>query len=552
MCRKSRFSAPFFWLVNFFAYLCVRSYALINTISSEDYEKEHFTKHHQHHLHNPVRYRGGVGKSKLFLTMAKVRIPINPLQVGRVGAYTMYVREGEQIVRQRKNSSNYGESASRTLAQTTRRARWGNLVNSFKAMKFWQPKAWEGLKPGVTDYNAFMSANINSTPIYLTKDMVANGCAVMDNFVLSKGSLIPIDGGWDSADNAFTTAIVTTAAVSATTTVAQLSADIINNNAGFLDGDNIAYIRFYQQFDDRGYPYLRSVYEELTLDLSSAALLSTKGIYPLISAQTPANLFLLIPAMTGWDAVGAIAIHTRKGSGLQVSTQQMVVTNTTYIDAFSSESARTAAIDSYGVDADVPLEPSFESAAFESVTINGSPYGIDGLSYSGSVTLRVSGKNVQSSAQLLRDGNLVTPSQSSASSVEWTVSDVGSYRLMEGGSLFGFFQIEVPLPLAWREDSYLTSRPKTFLVTNSGAAIVLNIAGFEQPNLIGKNASGSIDLYNAREYEQDTALFEEWGVSYVYATPVEGSRELSFSIGGQAYIYDAAGKTLTPAVEGDF
>lgn len=484
--------------------------------------------------------------------MAKVRIPINPLQVGRVGAYTMYVREGEQIVRQRKNSSNYGESASRTLAQTTRRARWGNLVNSFKAMKFWQPKAWEGLKPGVTDYNAFMSANINSTPIYLTKDMVANGCAVMDNFVLSKGSLVPIDGGWDSADNAFTTTIVTTAAVSATTTVGLFSADIINNNAGFVDGDNIAYIRFYQQFDDRGYPYLRSVYEELTLDLASTALVSTKGIYPLISPQTPANLFLLIPAMNGWDAVGAIAIHTRKGSGLQVSTQQMVVTNTTYIDAFSSESARTAAIDSYGVDADVPLEPSFESAAFESVTINGSPYGVDGLSYNGSVTLRVSGRNVQASAQLLRDGNTVTPSQSSAGSVEWSVSDIGSYRLMEGGTLFGFFQIEAALTLAWREDSFFPSKPKSLLVTAEGDAVVVKIVGYNQQSLLGKIADGSIGMYDATDYFSNTALVEEWGAIYVDATPDTESRDLSFSIGGQAYVYSPSGRTLTPEVEDDF
>lgn len=289
--------------------------------------------------------------------MSKVRIPINPKQVGKVGAYTMYVRNGEQIVRQRQNASNYGESASRTLAQQDRRARWGNLVNVYKALKSWQPKAWESLREGVTDYNAFMGANANTTPIYLTKDMVANGCAVMDNFLVSKGSITPIDGSWDAADQAFTTNIVTSSAVSGTTTIAQLSADIISNNSTFKDGDNIAYIRFEQQLDDRQYPYLQSLYQEFTLNTQNNALLSTLPIFPLIKTDNPNNLFFSMEASAGWISVGAVAIHTRKDNGLKVSTQQMVVVDTSLISRFSSSTARQNAIDSYGVSTEVMLAP---------------------------------------------------------------------------------------------------------------------------------------------------------------------------------------------------
>ena len=42
-------------------------------------------------------------------TMAKARVTINPMYKGGAGGYSFYVRGGEQVIRQRKNNSNYGE-----------------------------------------------------------------------------------------------------------------------------------------------------------------------------------------------------------------------------------------------------------------------------------------------------------------------------------------------------------------------------------------------------------------------------------------------------------
>ena len=124
--------------------------------------------------------------------MAKARVSINPLYTGGAGGYSFYVRKDEQIVRQRKNNSNYGETASRSLAQQVRRVKWANLVNVFKACKEWIPKAYESKQGKRTDYNEFMSVNIGSARVCLTKDQAANGCAVVDAFQISKGSLPPI------------------------------------------------------------------------------------------------------------------------------------------------------------------------------------------------------------------------------------------------------------------------------------------------------------------------------------------------------------------------
>ena len=83
--------------------------------------------------------------------MAKIRVMSNQRRVGRVGDTTYYVRDGEQIARQSQNNSNYGATASRTPAQMSRRVKWANLVNLFKGMKSWQPKAYDFKKKGQTD-----------------------------------------------------------------------------------------------------------------------------------------------------------------------------------------------------------------------------------------------------------------------------------------------------------------------------------------------------------------------------------------------------------------
>jgi hypothetical protein len=304
--------------------------------------------------------------------MSKVRIPVNPMQVGKVGAYTMYVRKGEQIVRQRKNSSNYGSEASRTNPQQIRRAKWGNIVNSFKVMKDWQPKAWETAVGGKTDYNEFVGRNINSSGIYLTKDMCANGCAVLSAFMVSQGSIAPIGLEWSSVDSVFDTHITLSAAPGPGKTVGVVSADIFTNNPEFKNGDNLGIIFYSQQLDEREYPYLRSRYYEITLDTESTQQLSANPVYELIDLTESGSLCFSTPQLANWTDVGMVVIHTRKGNGLQVSTQKVVMCSDQFTQLFDTEAAMNAAIASYGQDNEVPLDPSFNPATSVRVTYRGS------------------------------------------------------------------------------------------------------------------------------------------------------------------------------------
>lgn len=284
----------------------------------------------------------------------------------------MYVRKGEQIVRQRKNSSNYGSEASRTNPQQIRRAKWGNIVNTFKMMKDWQPKAWETAVGGKTDYNEFVSKNINSSGIYLTKDMCANGCAVLSAFMVSQGSIAPVGLEWSSVDSVFDTHITLSEAPGPNKTVGTVSADIIAQNPEFRNGDNLGIIFYSQQLDERGYPYLRSRYYEITLDTESTQQLSSNPVFELIDLTNTGSLCFVNPQLPNWTDVGMVVIHTRKGSGLQVSTQKVVLCSDEFTQLFDTEAAMNAAIASYGQDNEVPLDPSFNPATAVRVTFSGS------------------------------------------------------------------------------------------------------------------------------------------------------------------------------------
>lgn len=289
--------------------------------------------------------------------MAKIRVMSNQRRVGRVGDTTYYVRDGEQIARQSQNNSNYGDTASRTPAQMARRVKWANLVNLFKGMKSWQPKAYDFKKKGQTDYNLFMALNINSAKVCLTKDMAMNGCGCWEAYQISRGSLAPIGLVAGSTAGTAVTNIKCNIQLTSSTTIGALSAEIIEKNPMFLNGDNIAIIGFWTVLDERGYPYSGTDYEELTLDTTSQVTLSDAGLWNYISTSSSSTIQLDQQTVTGGTTTHMVAIHTRKDSTLQVSTQALCPVNDIYSAQFIGDEWEKLCISTYGLDGEVPLEP---------------------------------------------------------------------------------------------------------------------------------------------------------------------------------------------------
>lgn len=380
--------------------------------------------------------------------MAKARVTINPMYKGGAGGYTFYVRGGEQVLRQRKNNSNYGEGASRTAAQMIRRIRWGNLVNVFKAMKSWQPKAYDSKTQGQTDYNIFMALNVNKATAGSTKEMNLAGAAIWEAYQISRGSLPPIANSYDSAASLYLTDIKLTITLGQSTTVGQLSADIIANNPQFVAGDNIALILFHNWLVARvEFPYASTLYSEITLDVNSTQLVTAIPSIGSRIQKSSGGFLALTTTTTGlYDTaheVGFVAIRTqRSANSLAVSSQSIVMSDSSILNQFSGDDWDAVCIASYGLTEEAPLEPSFKKATIESITANGSPI-VDGAVLIDQQVIRVVGQNLYTpNFRFVADGVEFTPLAVGDGYVEFILTAAGSFSVYLNGSLYLQFSVD--------------------------------------------------------------------------------------------------------------
>lgn len=448
--------------------------------------------------------------------MAKVRIPINPLQVGKVGAYSMYVRDGEQITRQRKNASNYGEAASRTLSQQERRVMWSNLVSQFKVMKDWQPRAYETLRKGQTDYNKFMQLNTKSATLPLTKQEASDGCVVITPVLISQGSLILPQAVVDTSDLVLHIAVdVSSAGTTPPTTLGQLSFHLINANGGWLEGDALAVIMFKNWKDAAGNPRAESIYQEFTLDTTSDTPLA--DILPRYDVTWGEGVELEIAPKTAdeQDCVAWAIVHTRRVSGsLKVSTSRVMMGSTSLVTEYTTEARLQEAIESYGLSTLVPLEPSFKKAVIESAAVDGSKViGPQGgtLNYDHGIRLTITGRNMTpDSVWLVHDDTPYTPLSVDGDTWTYVLGSNGSNNIWLNGVLYARIII-------------------------SGVAVPEGLPSFMRAELY--NAEATPQIYNQLTKQSVDCLNYGYKITDVY-------RDLRFYVGSESSPFYA--------VRGDF
>lgn len=374
--------------------------------------------------------------------MAKIRVSTNPLYKGGAGGYSFYVRGGEQVVRQRKNNSNYGETASRTYPQMVRRVKWSNLVNMYKIMKIWMPKAFENKSQGQTDYNIFMSLNANNVSAALTKDMsLADNC-IVEAVQVSRGTLPPLVLVADSVSAIYKTNIKITTDITSATTVGQLATDILANNGDFVANDNLAVIKFDNYIDPRvEWPIAHSYYAEITLNTADTrTLASIPGIAGIFDKS--ADNFLTIEANRS-NEVGCVAIHTRKQSAsLSVSSQSIVMLTDEYIMQYSGEEWINTCIQTYGLDQEVPLDPNFRGGIITQVTANDVVIE-NAASLTGSQIIKVYGNQLYGNGySFSHNGIDYVPLQSTDEYDEFILTDSGSYIISIDGQRFMSFAVQ--------------------------------------------------------------------------------------------------------------
>ena len=428
--------------------------------------------------------------------MAKSRVSINPLYTGGAGGYSFYVRGGEQVVRQRRNNSNYGESASRSYAQMIRRIMWGNLVNIFKSIKSWQPKAYDSKAVGVTDYNMFMKLNVNRATVGTSKQANEQGMAVWENYQVSNGSLPAINYTLDTSGHLYVTDINVTTAITPAMTVGEFAAELIANNPRFKAGDNIAFIIVKNhQYIGVEYPYAYSEYYEITLDVTSTKSLADVAVIgALLTENAQDKLCVSYPAGEGGSGPviqGIAIIHTRKVSGtLQVSSQSVLMTSDSFIQQYSGEEWYQHCIESYGIDTEVPLDPNFNQGVITRVTANGAALA-NAATLSGSQVIRVYGNSLYGQGyRFVHNGVDYTPLSSTDEYDEFILTANGSYVIYIGGQVFLSFSVTgVTIPteltgtlVAWQIDDNAERVSASGESTTSGC---LNYARLSSASLPG-------------------------------------------------------------------
>lgn len=272
---------------------------------------------------------------------------------GRVGQTTYYISKGQQVARQSRNDSNYGEAARRTLGQQERRVMWSNLVEFYKVSARWMPKAFETKGVGQTDYNKFMAINVPSARIPLTKSQAEAGACVIDGFVVSQGSLPSIEitqmtNSWK------TNLLIGSLQIGAATTVGEISLALINNNANCREGMQLSFASYQQTVDPLGTPRVNCRLYEFTLSSTDSSL---------VRDHIPALGCSSVDGAIGTSEdvpVGGFAwiLSELQNGTLKVSTQLLTVNNSTLIAQYIAEQQLNAAIASYGLDTEVVLNPS--------------------------------------------------------------------------------------------------------------------------------------------------------------------------------------------------
>ena len=286
--------------------------------------------------------------------MAVTRNNLSMKMNGKVGAYSFYTSTGgRQVARIANNSSNYGETAKRTVAMQTRRSRWGNLVSFYSANKDLMARAYERKGANLSDYNRFMQLNIPLATVSLVKDDFMRGMAILQEYVIADGSLPEIDVAEVQEDGCVFNLLTKIDEEFADKTIGQISVDLLDNNPQLQVGDQLTFVSYTNAGTT---PSTIRIYRhlcEMTIDTKSAVSFGTLKYANIIAG----NGLKVVIAGQG-DVFGQAIIHSRSvGGSLLVSRAKITLNSDTLVRQFSAPEAVKKAIDSYGVDTEKLLEP---------------------------------------------------------------------------------------------------------------------------------------------------------------------------------------------------
>lgn len=269
---------------------------------------------------------------------------------GSVGNLTGYRgRDGRNVIRQKI----YDPRNAKTPLQMRRRVAWGNLVNLWALIMNFMKPSFTNKAKGQTDYNAFMKANVDANPVYMTKKEVAKGGVIVSPVVVTSGVLPAIGASLVNGGKIQSSLALGDLELSSETTVGAFSHAILENNEGWQNGDQLSALLVQQLVYDEaaGASRAKASFASVILDETSYTLLYDVVSDACFSASQ--GFLSTKSAVNG----GVAWIQSRKVDGeTQVSSQSLTVNNNV-LSEYTSKAAQDKAIASYGGQNVAPLTP---------------------------------------------------------------------------------------------------------------------------------------------------------------------------------------------------
>lgn len=267
----------------------------------------------------------------------------------KIGEIVTYVSKGQQIARAKAaNVSN-----PRTSAQMTQRIRISNVVAMYKANRGWMDRyAFENKPNKWSVYNAFTSANLATSLVALTKSQAAAGGCVVAPYRMTDGSLSPVSVSYNSSSNKYLSDLyLGEAGFSSDTTVAQLTAKLIANNNGIVEGMQLSLIENLQTFVNNVPRVIVRAYE-MILSTSDTSLVSSHISATAFTAEldfTSNKYCIAYNAAADSNVAGFVFVLSQTAAGkTRVSPSTMTLTDTGTYNSMCEPSQVAAAIASYG------------------------------------------------------------------------------------------------------------------------------------------------------------------------------------------------------------
>ena len=286
---------------------------------------------------------------------------------GSAGNVTFKVRNGETIVSEKVTHIRN----PRSNAQMQTRTKWGNIIAMYKGIRPLLNYGFENKPKNLSDYNMFVKLNMQRPAVYLTKQQVAGGGCVACAYQITQGSLpsIVISG---TGNNSATDIYLGSLTIGASTTVAEFSQAVVNNNADYKYGDQISFFEITQQTNaETGIPYCQFSASKVILDAADTSVLwdvaGRAGFYGQDSML----------GHYGAAFVGAFGwVHSRKSDGKTlVSSQNLIAVNATLLAEHQGDAAYTLSKSSYGASIESFLIPDGESTGASGGGSNPNPSG---------------------------------------------------------------------------------------------------------------------------------------------------------------------------------